>query len=412
MASTNPFNTSNPFRSGSNSDDSLVTIDQIDPSYLHSTPISPYNPFGSQSSPYPSASYDMSRQDSSTPARFPEGIRRHTLFPRLTPAADSGLTPPTPTPAAPLINSHMDASATLRYKAPAPTRPTASHDISAHAWRKFLADWAIFKRIANIPPANYSVELYMCCSEQLQSAIYSSCPSFTEISESELLNIIDQLVMKPKNRAATRKKFQSLAQQPGEGIVDYMTRILQAAADCAYSCPNCKTDMTDEHARDQLMIGLANSTLQKEVMCKEDTLPTMADVVHYCAAFESATTDQRYIRDATHETGVNLATSKLPSPPLKSSSAANPSTTNANTAKSYPSKAFCNGCGCKPPHVDREKQCPAWGKKCLNCGVLNHFKSVCRSAKRPQVAHISWDPTQSAFVPSPPERPPTIPTEI
>ena len=99
--------------------------------------------------------------------------------------------------------------------------------------------------------------------------------------------------MKPKNRAATRKQFQSLTQQPGERVVDYMTRILQAAADCAYSCPSCRTDMTDQHARDQLMIGLANPVLQKEVMCKEDTLPTMADVVHYCAAFVSASNDQR-----------------------------------------------------------------------------------------------------------------------
>ena len=39
----------------------------------------------------------------------------------------------------------------------------------------------------------------------------------------------------------------------------------------------------------------------------------------------------------------------------------------------------CNGCN-PPTHGFRqgEKLCPAWGKKCLNCGKNNHFAYCCK----------------------------------
>ena len=53
--------------------------------------------------------------------------------------------------------------------------------------------------------------------------------------------------------------------------------------------------------------------------------------------------------------------------------------------KSYQGKARtlknnqCGLCGGSYPHVG---DCPAQGKKCHNCGKLNHFSRVCRSKKK------------------------------
>ena len=247
------------------------------------------------------------------------------------------------------------------------------------------------------------------------------------------MNLITQLIMKPRNRAATRKHFQTLTQQPGERVMDFMTRILQAAADCGYACANCNSDQTDEHARDQLMIGLSNAILQKEVMCKDELLPSMSDIVRYCAAFESATHDQQTIRNAGASlmppSDVNaMAPSPPPRPQAAPATAAAPVSATPPAAPAAPARhppnrftksasrqagsgQFCHGCGCKPPHQDRQKMCPAWGKNCLGCGMLNHFRSVCRSTKS-TVAHVSWDPLEAEFVPSNPQQLPQIQSEI
>ena len=117
--------------------------------------------------------------------------------------------------------------------------------MNSHALRKFIVDWHIFKTLTNIPANNHAVELYMSCSQQLQSTIFSSCPEFSSITESELLDLINTLVARPRNRAATRMHLQNLIQQPGERIMDFKTRILQAASECDYTCPNCLIDLTD-----------------------------------------------------------------------------------------------------------------------------------------------------------------------
>lgn len=41
----------------------------------------------------------------------------------------------------------------------------------------------------------------------------------------------------------------------------------------------------------------------------------------------------------------------------------------------------CFKCGGQFPH-NKEKRCPAIGKKCNNCGNMNHFSSVCKKPKR------------------------------
>jgi hypothetical protein len=46
----------------------------------------------------------------------------------------------------------------------------------------------------------------------------------------------------------------------------------------------------------------------------------------------------------------------------------------------------CTYCGGSPHSTnntpsDREKECPAWGKSCKNCGVRDHFADVCRRHK-------------------------------
>ena len=46
---------------------------------------------------------------------------------------------------------------------------------------------------------------------------------------------------------------------------------------------------------------------------------------------------------------------------------------------SKPNVRNCTNCGVD--HSAKLKSCPAFGRKCLYCGKLNHFEKVCRSKK-------------------------------
>ena len=46
---------------------------------------------------------------------------------------------------------------------------------------------------------------------------------------------------------------------------------------------------------------------------------------------------------------------------------------------SKPGIENCRNCGGN--HAAKQKSCPAFGKKCLHCGKLNHFEKVCRSKR-------------------------------
>ena len=51
----------------------------------------------------------------------------------------------------------------------------------------------------------------------------------------------------------------------------------------------------------------------------------------------------------------------------------------------------CNCCGRQGHSSDRtsrEKDCPAFGRKCLKCGKQDHFKNVCKSKAQPKKTDI------------------------
>ena len=58
----------------------------------------------------------------------------------------------------------------------------------------------------------------------------------------------------------------------------------------------------------------------------------------------------------------------------------NPGNSNPNIKP----KAKCQYCG----KFHEVCQCPAYGKKCLSCGKLNHFASVCLTSKRVKTMHV------------------------
>ena len=56
-------------------------------------------------------------------------------------------------------------------------------------------------------------------------------------------------------------------------------------------------------------------------------------------------------------------------------------------------KRTCPGCGSTAGHAAR-KECPAWGQKCHNCDLLNHYAKVCRQPKCSSASNSASNPPQ------------------
>ena len=314
----------------------------------------------------------------------------NTALPHYAPTPHSPTGPPT------AAHGALYRAPTGHRRRPTLVRPKLAFETTPSALRKFHMDWSIFKHLADIEEQDSIIELYSCCDEKLQSAIYTAHPQFMLLDENAMLQLIRQLINNTRTRAATRKHLQTVTQQPGECMIDYSTRILQAANDCNFVCHSCKADLTDEHARDQLMIGLSDLSLQKEVICRDGDLPLYNDVLRYCTTHEAATSDQQTVR---REEGVAAAAHTKP--PHRPARAAPQRPKQAAHGRATPPKTHCPGCGASQAH-HRATQCPAWGAQCRNCKRLHHFEAVCRQSKDSSAAHVSWNPDSATFQPDTP----------
>ena len=63
---------------------------------------------------------------------------------------------------------------------------------------------------------------------------------------------------------------------------------------------------------------------------------------------------------------------------------------NVQTCAKAPAKKSYSYC-CSSHHT---RQCPAYGKKCMDCGKMNHFREVCRSRRSTAIHNIEQVPDQ------------------
>ena len=55
-----------------------------------------------------------------------------------------------------------------------------------------------------------------------------------------------------------------------------------------------------------------------------------------------------------------------------------------------PPKQSCSYFGSSHP----SRQCPAYGKNCAECGMVNHFRKVCRSRRNKAIHYLEQEPVQ------------------
>ena len=308
--------------------------------------------------------------------------------------------------------SHSSSASPASTKHVKVNKPELRAEMTMAEFRKFNIDWGVYRELSGIRTEQVALHLYNACDSMVQNAIINSDIEFFKANESENLKMLENIVTKKSNPSVHRLAFRGIEQSDSEAVKDFIVRLRSAAKDCEFSCPRCQFDMEPLNVRDQFIKGVRDNTLQVDILAKADILKTLEDVQRHAEAFEAAVHDQTKLTDTSEV----MAAERRYRDQTKSNDTSEVMAAERRFRRSsYPKrnqKSSCYGCGGSSHGGDRKSRCPAWGKKCLNCGNMNHFARVCLQKKDSEyqkveevdsaealIAHVQFDEVSQTYTP-------------
>lgn len=182
-------------------------------------------------------------------------------------------------------------------KAPAVKTSQLHFEMTPQQFRMFRIDWEVFAKMTDMPTSQTNIQLYSCADESVQNAIINTYPKFFATDPDKLLEMTEALVTQKSNPMVHRITFASISQHEDESIQQYLVRLRSTATDCNFSCPHCDHDLSDTYIKDQFIRGIANDTLQTDLLAKARLLKSLDQNVCHAEAFESALRDQTAMND-------------------------------------------------------------------------------------------------------------------
>ncbi|CAM1293670.1 Uncharacterised protein r2_g276 [Pycnogonum litorale] len=173
-----------------------------------------------------------------------------------------------------------------------------------------------------------------------------------------------------KNLVHLRAQFDKRIQNADESVEQYVRALHPLAKDCEFADH-------EERIRDRLVVGLSNEVLQDKLQMETDL--TLAKAVVIARYYEQI---MKQKQERQQQANVDAAQHKKSNAP--------------KFATSKPS-SVCKYCGRHGWHKDK-RECPAFGKKCRTCGILNHFSQVCKQRTKSKLRNVEAYESQDTFL--------------
>lgn len=216
----------------------------------------------------------------------------------------------------------------------------------------------------------------------LDEEAYSVVEAF-DLERETVQSILDELqkyVEPKKSIIAEQFKFFKRQQAEGEPFDKFFIDLKKMAKKCEFG------DQEDNLLKVRVVLGVCDSKLQERLLRTPDT--TLDKIVDHCRATETALLNQVMMNKDDFKSVDQI---KYKDEQMKRSSYAaknesvksayeqqnGPSTSNQSRQQERIKEYDCKKCGYK----HGAKQCPAFNKKCLNCGFIGHFKIGCKKGK-------------------------------
>lgn len=171
----------------------------------------------------------------------------------------------------------------------------------------------------------------------------------------KVLQEIEKYVNPKCNEVFERYKFNERKQEDGEKFENFYTSLRQLISSCNYL-----TEIEDQLLRDRIVQGIYDKGLQENLLRMENL--TLDKVASMCRASEVSRSQVKLMNPEIEidEAKIKKNFKNFEEKKLKYTSSDR--------------KFDCRRC--QKRHGPKE--CPAYGKKCTKCGILNHFAVSCR----------------------------------
>ena len=269
-----------------------------------------------------------------------------------------------------LLKLHVDArhrQHAASSKAEKTRRPELSSETSDEDWSYFTSRWTQYKKATGLTGEDIVTQLLECCNEQLRRDHHRTFGTTETNDEKDVLAQLKQIAVTKRNIAVNRVKLGTLKQDRGEPVRKFAGRVKSLAAVSGYTVKCTKEDcntlvsVMELVVTDQLIRGLADSEIQKDVLSHTDSdTRDLETLLTYIEGKESGRASHNLLSGG----GIAAAAQQ-------------------GQGQQGQSQGKCRWCGEK--HAKGKEYCKAVGQTCSSCGKLGHFSKVCRSSNKPSM---------------------------
>lgn len=163
------------------------------------------------------------------------------------------------------------------------------------------------------------------------------------------------------NVMLARHRFRERQQLPGEDAVTFVAALRELSATCNYGA------LADEMIRDQLAQKTSSTRIRERLLTEDAARLTLDQAIVIASTIEDAAAGSKAMAAANTPGTVQAVKDVRPRGHSGAPFGKKPQ---------HQAGGTCQRCG---RSHDAKAKCPAHGKKCNNCGKLNHFSRCCRS---------------------------------
>ncbi|XP_072398136.1 uncharacterized protein [Diabrotica undecimpunctata] len=204
-----------------------------------------------------------------------------------------------------------------------------------------------------------------------------------------MMSLIDKYVNPRMNESFERYNFITRVQKEGESFEQFLTSCRHLIRTCNYNEIDPEQTAEDKALRDKILLMGIRDSVTREALLRVDKL-TLQKAIEFCRTSEQSKNQNLKFHNETKDVDIGQVHKERNKDKLKGHRNYNNSKSKTNTNEKFKCKR------CQLTHGARE--CPAYGKKCKKCGILNHFAKSCRVKNIDVIDEGSSDGSSDIFV--------------